>query len=44
MPAAPAVCDRLVLNERILTERDRLLGADHPNTKVVRDNLAALTT
>jgi hypothetical protein len=30
--------------EPLVAEYERLLGAEHPNTKVVRDNLAALTT
>ena len=32
------------LDERTLADRERMLGADHPHTKLVRGNLAALTT
>jgi hypothetical protein len=28
--------------ERTLADRERVLGADHPDTKVVRKNLAGL--
>jgi hypothetical protein len=35
--------EAIPLLERALADCERVLGANHPNTKVVRENLAALT-
>jgi hypothetical protein len=39
---AGRTAEAIPLLERTLADSERLLGADHPNTKVVRENLAAL--
>jgi hypothetical protein len=40
---AGRTAEAVPLLERTLADYERLLGAEHPNTKVVRGNLAALT-
>ena len=35
--------EAIPLLERALADCERVLGTNHPNTKVVRENLAALT-
>ena len=40
---AGRTAEAIPLYERTLADRERLLGLDHPNTKAVRKNLAALT-
>ena len=40
---AGRTAEAIPLFERTLADCERLLGPDHPNTKVVRENLAALT-
>jgi len=41
--AAGRTADAIPLLQRTLADFERLVGADHPSTKVVRANLAALT-
>ena len=41
--AAGRTAEAIPLLERTLADFERLLGPDHPNTNVVRENLATLT-
>jgi hypothetical protein len=40
--SAGRTAEAIPMYERTLADRERLLGADHPDTKVVRKNLAGL--
>jgi hypothetical protein len=39
--AADRVTEAILLHERNLVDRERVLGPDHPDTLAARDNLAA---
>ena len=41
--AAGRTAEAIPLLERTLTDWEQVLRADHPDTKAVRENLAALT-
>ena len=41
--AAGRTVEAILLLERSLADSERVLGADHPNTKAARKDLAALT-
>jgi hypothetical protein len=42
--AAGRTVEAILLLERTLADYERMLGADHPNTKATRKDLAALTS